>query len=245
MTNASIATTINATEAAHFGALAAEWWDPKGSSAMLHKLNPVRLTFIRSAIDSHFGGDGKSRFPLSDRSALDVGCGAGLLCEPLARLGGAVTGVDAAPENIEAAKSHAALSGLQIDYRAGEIAVQGLGQFDIVTSMEVIEHVNDPAVFIGELKRHLKPEGLLLLSTPNRTTASRLLLVEAAERLGQVPRGTHDWDKFLTPEELTALLHEAGIEIVEMQGIAFSPLSGLHLSSNMALNYILSARLRS
>lgn len=244
MTNASTATTINATEAAHFGALAAEWWDPKGSSAMLHKLNPVRLAFIRSAIDGHFGGDGKSRFPLLDRSALDVGCGAGLLCEPLARLGGTVTGVDAAPENIEAAKAHAALSGLQIDYRAGEIAAQGLGQFDIVTSMEVIEHVNDPAVFIGELKRHLKPEGLLLLSTPNRTTASRLFLVEAAERLGQVPRGTHDWDKFLTPEELTTLLDDAGIEIVEMQGIAFSPLSGLHLSSNMALNYILSAKLR-
>ena len=244
MTNASTATTINATEAAHFGALAAEWWDPKGSSAMLHKLNPVRLAFIRSAIDGHFGGDGKSRFPLLDRSALDVGCGAGLLCEPLARLGGTVTGVDAAPENIEAAKAHAALSGLQIDYRAGEIAAQGLGQFDIVTSMEVIEHVNDPAVFIGELKRHLKPEGLLLLSTPNRTTASRLFLVEAAERLGQVPRGTHDWDKFLTPEELTALLDDAGIEIVEMQGITFSPLSGLHLSSNMALNYILSAKLR-
>lgn len=244
MTNASIAKTINATEAAHFGALAAEWWDPKGSSAMLHKLNPVRLGFIRSAIDVHFGGDGKSRFPLSDKSALDVGCGAGLLCEPLARLGGAVTGVDAAPENIEAAKAHAALSGLQIDYRAGEIAAQGLGVFDIVTSMEVIEHVNDPAVFIGELKKHLKPEGLLLLSTPNRTSASRLFLVEAAERLGQVPRGTHDWDKFLTPEELTVLLDDAGIEIVEMQGIAFSPMSGLHLSSNMALNYILSARLK-
>jgi len=244
MTNASMATTINATEAAHFGALAAEWWDPKGSSAMLHKLNPVRLGFIRSAIDVHFGGDGKSRFPLSDKSALDVGCGAGLLCEPLARLGGAVTGVDAAPENIEAAKAHAALSGLQIEYRAGEIAAQGLGVFDIVTSMEVIEHVNDPAVFIGELKKHLKPEGLLLLSTPNRTSASRLFLVEAAERLGQVPRGTHDWDKFLTPEELTVLLDDAGIEIVEMQGIAFSPMSGLHLSSNMALNYILSARLK-
>ena len=244
MTNASTATTINASEAAHFGALAAEWWDPKGSSAMLHKLNPVRLGFIRSASDAHFGGDGKSRFPLSGKSALDVGCGAGLLCEPLARLGGTVTGVDAAPENIEAAKAHAALSELQIDYRAGEIAAQGLGTFDIVTSMEVIEHVNDPAIFIGELKRHLKPDGLLLLSTPNRTTASRLFLVEAAERLGQVPRGTHDWDKFLTPEELTALLDDAGIAVVEMQGIAFSPLSGLHLSSNMALNYILSARLK-
>jgi 2-polyprenyl-6-hydroxyphenyl methylase/3-demethylubiquinone-9 3-methyltransferase len=104
--------------------------------------------------------------------------------------------------------------------------------------------VNDPAVLIGELKRHMKPDGLLLLSTPNRTPASRIFLVEAAERLGQVPRGTHDWDKFLTPDELTALLNEAGIEIVDMQGIAFSPMSGLHLSSNMALNYILSARLR-
>lgn len=244
MTNASIATTINANEAAHFGALASEWWDPKGSSAMLHKLNPVRLGFMRSALDAHFGGDGKSRFPLIDRSALDVGCGAGLLCEPLARLGATVTGVDAAPENIAAAKAHAAVSGLQIDYRAGEIAAQGLGQFDVVTSMEVIEHVHDPAVFIGELKRHLKPDGLLLLSTPNRTSASRLFLVEAAERLGQVPRGTHDWDKFLTPDELTALLDDAGIEIVDMQGIAFSPLSGLHLSGNMALNYILSARFK-
>lgn len=244
MTNASMATTINANEAAHFGALAAEWWDPKGSSAMLHKLNPVRLGFIRSALDAHFGGDGKSRFPLLNRTALDVGCGAGLLCEPLARLGATVTGVDAAPENIAAAKAHAALSGLQIDYRAGEIAAQGLGQFDVVTSMEVIEHVHDPAVFIGELKRRLKPDGLLLLSTPNRTPASRLFLVEAAERLGQVPRGTHDWDKFLTPDELTDLLDIAGIEIVDMQGIAFSPLSGLHLSGNMALNYILSARFK-
>lgn len=244
MTNASIATTINANEAAHFGALASEWWDPKGSSAMLHKLNPVRLGFIRSALDAHYGGDGKSRFPLLNRTALDVGCGAGLLCEPLARLGATVTGVDAAPENIAAAKAHAAVSGLQIDYRAGEIAAQGLGQFDVITSMEVIEHVHDPAVFIGELKRHLKPDGLLLLSTPNRTSASRLFLVEAAERLGQVPRGTHDWDKFLTPDELTALLDDAGIEIVDMQGIAFSPLSGLHLSGNMALNYILSARFK-
>ena len=244
MTNASSATTINATEAAHFGELAAEWWDPKGSSAMLHKLNPVRLGFIRSAVDGHFGGDGKARHPLIGKSALDVGCGAGLLCEPLARMGADVTGVDAAPENIDAATAHAALSALPITYRAGEIAAQGLGQFDIVSSMEVIEHVNDPAVFIGELKRRMKPDGLMLLSTPNRTPASRIFLVEAAERLGQVPRGTHDWDKFLTPDELTALLNDAGIEIIDMQGIAFSPMSGLHLSSNMALNYILSARLR-
>jgi 2-polyprenyl-6-hydroxyphenyl methylase / 3-demethylubiquinone-9 3-methyltransferase len=242
MTNASAATTINAREAAHFGALAADWWDPKGSSAMLHKLNPVRLGFIRKAIDAHFGSDGKSRHPLAGKTALDVGCGAGLLCEPLARMGAGVTGIDAAPENIAAAKAHSVQSGLQIDYRAGELADQGLGQFDVVTSMEVIEHVTDPAAFIAELGRHLKPDGLLLLSTPNRTAASRLFLVEAAERLGQVPRGTHDWDQFLTPDELTALLEDAGLEVVETQGIAFSPLKGLHLSSNMALNYILSAR---
>ena len=244
MTNASLPTTINAAEAAHFGALAAEWWDPKGSSAMLHKLNPVRLRFIRSAIDAHFGGDGKARHPLSGKTALDVGCGAGLLCEPLARLGGEVTGVDAAPENIEAAKGHAALSGLSINYRAGEIAAQGLGQFDVVTCMEVIEHVVDPAAFVAELVRHVKLEGLLLISTPNRTTASRVFLVEAAERLGQVPRGTHDWDKFQTPDEITVLLEDTGLEVMDMKGIAFSPMSGLHLSDNMALNYILSARLR-
>jgi 2-polyprenyl-6-hydroxyphenyl methylase / 3-demethylubiquinone-9 3-methyltransferase len=244
MTKASTAATIKATEAAHFGALAADWWDPKGSSAMLHKLNPVRLGFIRAAIDAHFGGDDKVRHPLAGKSALDVGCGAGLLCEPLARMGAAVTGVDAAPENVVAARAHATQAELVIDYRAGELAEQGLGKFDVVTSMEVIEHVTDPAAFIAELARHLKPDGLLLLSTPNRTTASRIFLVEAAERLGQVPRGTHDWHQFLTPEELTALLEDAGLEVLEMQGIFFSPLSGLHLSRNMTLNYILSARLK-
>lgn len=243
MANASTGTTINAAEAAHFGALAADWWDPKGSSAMLHKLNPVRLGFIRRTIDAHFDCDAGGRYPLAGRVALDVGCGAGLLCEPLARMGAAVTGVDAAPENIVSAKAHAAQSGLNIDYRAGELAEMGLGQFDVVTSMEVIEHVADPAAFIAALTAQLKPDGVLILSTPNRTTASRVLLVEAAERLGQVPRGTHDWHRFLTPNELTALLADAGLEVVEMQGIAFSPLKGLHLSENMALNYILSARL--
>jgi len=246
MTKASMAqatkTTIDPNEAAHFGALAADWWDPMGSSAMLHKLNPVRLAFIRRAINAHFGADERSMKPLAGKSALDVGCGAGLLCEPLARMGAAVTGVDAAAENIAAAKAHAAGAGLSIDYRAGELSAQGLGQFDLVTSMEVIEHVTDPAAFVAELTAHLKPEGLMILSTPNRTAASKLFLVEAAERLGQVPRGTHNWDQFLTPEELTALLSDAGLEEVESEGIGFSPLKGLHLSANKALNYILAAR---
>ncbi len=234
-------TTINSKEAAHFGALASQWWDPKGSSAMLHKLNPVRLGFVRSAVDAHFGCDRTARHPLAAKTALDVGCGAGLLCEPLARLGAAVTGVDAAPENIEAARAHAAGLGLAIDYRAGELSAQGLGQFDLVTCMEVIEHVSDPATFVRELAAHLKPGGLLILSTPNRTAASRLFLVEAAERLGQVPRGTHDWHQFLTPEEMTALLEEAGLRVADMQGVAFSPMRGLHLSESKKLNYILSA----
>jgi 2-polyprenyl-6-hydroxyphenyl methylase/3-demethylubiquinone-9 3-methyltransferase len=246
MTKASQAanrkTTIDPNEAAHFGALATDWWDPKGSSAMLHKLNPVRLGFVRRQIDLHFGTEETAMKPLSGKAALDVGCGAGLLCEPLSRLGAAVTGVDAAAENIAAATAHAAQSGLSIDYHAGELAAQNLDQFDVVTSMEVIEHVTDPAVFVAELAARLKPEGLMILSTPNRTAASKLFLVEAAERLGQVPRGTHDWDKFLTPEEVTALLADAGLEVIAMEGIAFSPLSGLHLSSNKALNYILAAR---
>jgi 2-polyprenyl-6-hydroxyphenyl methylase/3-demethylubiquinone-9 3-methyltransferase len=246
MTKASTPPTRNATidpsEAAHFGALAAEWWDPKGSSAMLHRLNPVRLGFVRSAVDAHFGGDPAGIRPLIGLSALDVGCGAGLLCEPLARLGALVTGVDAAPENIEAAKAHARQSGLRVTYHAGELAAQKLGQFDIVTSMEVIEHVVDPAAFVQQLAAHLKPGGLMILSTPNRTMASKLLLVEAAEWIGQVPKGTHDWSRFLTPEELEALLDDAGLAVVTMQGIFFSPTKGLHLSENRMLNYILAAR---
>ena len=234
--------TIRDNEATHFGALAADWWDPNGSSAMLHKLNPVRLGFVRSAIDTYFGGDARAMKPLSGKRAADVGCGAGLLCEPLARMGADVTGIDAAPENITAAKSHAMVSGLAIDYRAGEVAALNLGQFDLVTAMEVIEHVADPQEFVSQLAARLKPDGMLIMSTPNRTAASRLLLVEAAERIGAIPRGTHHHDQFITPVELTDMLAAAGLEVTEMRGIAFSPLKGLHLSDNMALNYILAAK---
>jgi 2-polyprenyl-6-hydroxyphenyl methylase/3-demethylubiquinone-9 3-methyltransferase len=233
--------TIRPAEAAHFGALAADWWDPAGSSAMLHRLNPVRLRYIREAVDQHWGGDARGIKPLAGKSALDVGCGAGLLCEPLARLGASVTGVDAAAENIAAATDHAAGAGLAVDYRHGELSALGLGQFDLVTNMEVIEHVADKPAFVAALAAHLKPDGLMVLSTPNRTARSRLLLVEGAERLGLVPRGTHHWDDFVTPDELRDLLADAGLTMGEPRGIAWLPSKGLHLSDDLALNYIVTA----
>lgn len=239
MSNAtSFQATIRPDEAAHFGKLAAEWWDPAGSSAMLHKLNPVRLGFLREAVDRHFATDARSVRPLAGRRALDVGCGAGLLCEPLARLGAAVTGVDAAEENIAAARLHAAGSGLAIDYHHGDIAALGLGQFDLVSSLEVIEHVADKPAFLAALAASLESGGLMVLSTPNRTVRSRLFMVEAAERLGMVPRGTHHWEDFITPDELADLAAAARLAMGTPRGIAWSPLSGLHLSDDLALNYI-------
>ena len=241
MDNATAPATIRPDEAAHFGKLAAEWWDPRGSSAMLHRLNPVRLGFVREAIDAHWGGDAAGLKPLTAKRALDVGCGAGLLCEPLARLGAAVTGVDAAAENIAAAREHAAGAGLAIDYRAGELASLALGRFDLVSCMEVLEHVADKPAFIAALAARLAPGGLLILSTPNRTLQSRLLLVGAAELVGAIPRGTHHWGDFVTPLELHALLADAGLTMGNPHGIAWSPGKGLHLSDDVALNYIVTA----
>ena len=241
MDNATAPATIRPGEAAHFGRLAAEWWDPKGSSAMLHRLNPVRLGFVREAIDAHWSGDAAALKPLAGKRALDVGCGAGLLCEPLARLGAAVTGVDAAPENIKAARDHAHGAGLAINYRAGELADLALGRFDLVTCMEVLEHVADKPAFIAALAASVAPGGLLILSTPNRTLQSRLLLVGAAEMVGAIPRGTHHWEDFVTPDELRELFDAAGLAMGDPRGIAWSPGKGLHLAGDTALDYIVTA----
>jgi 2-polyprenyl-6-hydroxyphenyl methylase/3-demethylubiquinone-9 3-methyltransferase len=233
--------TIRPEEAAHFGKLAAEWWDPKGSSAMLHRLNPVRLGFLRAAVDAHWASDPRSPRPLAGRRALDVGCGAGLLAEPLARLGAAVTGVDAAEENVAVARAHAEGAGLSIAYLSGDVAALGLASFDLVTAMEVIEHVADKAAFVAALASALGEGGLMVLSTPNRTARSRLLMVEGAEQLGMIPRGTHRWDDFVTPDELRDLLAGAGLKMGEPQGIAWTPGKGLHLSEELALNFLVTA----
>lgn len=206
---------------------------------MLHKLNPVRLGFIRAAIDAHWGGDARALRPLVGKSALDVGCGAGLACEPLARLGAAVTGIDAAPENIAVAQAHAASQALNIRYAAQEVGALD-GQFDLVTALEVIEHVTDPAAFIAQVAARLAGGGLMIISTPNRTPQSRVAMVKVAEATGLIPKGTHDWAKFLTPDELTALLTTAGLKVIKTRGISVSAGRGLFLSDNLALNYIMS-----
>jgi 2-polyprenyl-6-hydroxyphenyl methylase / 3-demethylubiquinone-9 3-methyltransferase len=233
-------TTIVKEEAERFGRLAADWWDPNGSSAMLHKLNPVRLKYLRDQVDQHWQGDECSRTPLEGKSALDVGCGAGLLAEPLARLGAKVTGIDASPEVIEVAREHAEMMGLEIDYRAGD--VQSLeGQVDLITSMEVIEHVADPAAFVKALAKRLAPGGLLILSTPNATGWSKLMMITVGEGLGRIPRGTHDFDKFISPERIRHLLGDAGLKCCDVEGIAWSPARGLHLSDDVRLNYLVAA----
>jgi 2-polyprenyl-6-hydroxyphenyl methylase/3-demethylubiquinone-9 3-methyltransferase len=234
--------TIDPGEAAHFGALAADWWDPKGSSAMLHRLNPVRLVYLRQRIDAFWGLDPVARRPLAGKRALDVGCGAGLLSEPLARLGAAVTAIDAAPENIVAAKAHAEGQGLAIDYRACGIEDLAGQTFDLIVSMEVVEHVADVAGFIAGLAGALADDGLLILSTPNRTPLSKLALITIGEGFGMVPKGTHDWNKFLTPDELSAMVETVGLTVIDTAGLSFSPARGFALSRDLALDYLLTAR---
>jgi len=238
---AETSSSVVAQEVEQFASHAGGWWDPDGPEAMLHKLNPVRLAYVRDQVDQHWSLDERSFRPLEDKTALDVGCGAGLLAEPLARLGADVTAIDAAPELIAAAVDHARGSGLQIDYRAA--AVEDIaGQFDLVTSMEVIEHVADPANFLKALAARLAPDGLLILSTPNATGWSRLLMITLGEGLGKIPRGTHDFGKFIAPDRMKQMLADAGLQCVDVEGIAWSPTRGLHLSDDVRLNYLVTAK---
>ena len=240
---AAAAGTIDPAEAGFFGALAGDWWDPAGSSAMLHRINPLRLKYIRDAVLVR-GGDPRARYLLAGTTALDVGCGAGLLAEPLARMGAAVTGIDAAPENVAAAAAHAAAGGLTIAYRSVPVetlAAEG-AVFDLVTCMEVVEHVADRAAFLSALRTLTAPGGTLVMSTPNRTPISYAALIVGAERIAQtIPRGAHDWRKFVTPEELTAELATAGFVVTDTTGLTWRPGTGFVLGRDTSVNYYLTA----
>lgn len=237
-----IASSIDQANVALFARNAADWWDPRGASRLLHAVNPVRLRYIREAGEAHFGWDPRSIRPLAGMRVLDVGCGGGLLTEPLARLGGTVTGLDAADESIVVASAHAAAAGLAIDYRATsleELAENGTAPFDLITAMEVVEHVADRASFLTALTQLLAPGGLVVFSTPNRTAASFAVLIAGAEYLLRlIPRGAHDWRQFLRPEELAAEFAAAGLRVVATDGIGWSPAQGFAKGTDQSINYI-------
>ena len=247
MTNASEhASTVNPAEARHFDALAADWWNPTGSSAMLHRLNPPRLRYIRRVAEARWGLESAGFAPFEGRRALDVGCGGGLLAEPLTRLGAAVTGIDASSCAIAVARGHAEGQGLAIDYRVGGLEAlddDAIGDgFDLVAALEVIEHVLDADAFARGLARALVPDGLLILSTPNRTLASRALLVAGAELTGMIPPGTHDASLFLTPDELTEVLAGAGLRVIDTRGLSPDLAhKGFRLSEDTSLDYLMTA----
>ena len=238
-------TTINDAEIAKFTAMAEEWWDPKGKFKPLHKFNPVRLTYIREHLLAHFGRDGTDMRPFEGLTILDVGCGGGLLCEPLARLGATVTGIDAAERNIAIARLHADQSGLAIDYQATTSeALAGRGEkYDMVLNMEVVEHVDNVPLYIKSCADLVKPGGLMLTATLNRTLRARALAIFAAERvLRWLPVGTHDWNKFLTPDELKALLTRNGLVLMAETGVVYHPLEDdWKTSRDMGINYMILA----
>jgi 2-polyprenyl-6-hydroxyphenyl methylase/3-demethylubiquinone-9 3-methyltransferase len=238
-------TTVDPAEVARFAALADDWWNLSGKMAPLHKFNPVRLAFIRDQACAQFSRDPKRLDCLSGLKILDIGCGGGIVSEPLAKLGASVTGIDPAEENVAAAKLHAEKSGLAIDYRATTIeAIAGRNEiFDIVIASEVVEHVADLDLFIRCAGKAVKPGGLLILTTINRTLKSFVLAIVGAEYiLRWLPVGTHRWDKFVTPEELDSAIAACGLEVVEESGIMYDLLHDRWTaSSDMDVNYMLAA----
>lgn len=258
-TAAPTAPSINPAEADFFGKLAADWWNPRGSSAMLHRINPLRLGYIRAAALARFGRAANDRYALNGLRALDVGCGAGLLTEPLARMGASVTGLDAAADNIAVARLHAEAGGLTIDYHGGSVEAlaagitaasetsasetsAGSGKFDLITCLEVIEHVADRSSFLTALASLLAPGGLLIMSTPNRTPLSYATLIVGAERVVRnIPQGAHDWRRFMTPDELTAALAAAGLLVTDLTGLTWRPGAGFTLGRETSVNYLLTA----
>jgi 2-polyprenyl-6-hydroxyphenyl methylase/3-demethylubiquinone-9 3-methyltransferase len=237
--------SIDPDEIERFERLASTWWEPEGPMRALHAMNPARLAWIRDEVVAHFGRDRRETRILSGLSALDIGCGGGLLSEPLMRLGATVTGVDPAAENIAVAKQHAADTGLAIDYRAEtveEVADRG-ESFDLVFAMEVVEHVADVPSFMQSCAQVLRPGGLLLMSTLNRSLRSFALAIVGAEYLLRwLPRGTHDWEKFLTPRELADEMEDAGLVPLRPKGLFFDPLRfEWRLSRDTAVNYVLAA----
>jgi 2-polyprenyl-6-hydroxyphenyl methylase/3-demethylubiquinone-9 3-methyltransferase len=237
--------TVDDREVARFAALAAEWWDPRGPMGMLHTLNPTRLAYIRDAACRHFGRDPKAVKCLDGLRVLDIGCAAGILCEPLRRLGASVVGADPAAANIEAARLHAARGGLTIDYRAttAEALVQAGERFDLVLAMEVVEHVADLAEFVRCCTAMVAPGGLMVTATINRTLKSFALMIVGVEYvLRWLPRGTHHWDKFITPNELEALLARNGLRVIDERGVVYDILrDAFDLSGDMDVNYMLLA----
>ncbi len=235
--------TIDETEVAKFSAMAAEWWDPAGKFAPLHKFNPVRLTFIRDTAAAHFGRAGLK--PFAGLSLLDIGCGGGLLSEPMSRLGFSVTGVDPSEKNIGTAKAHAAAGGLPVTYRAAsaEVLEAEGAAFDVVLNMEVVEHVADLKAYLRACAQLVNPGGLMFVATLNKTLKSLALAKIGAEYiLRWLPPGTHDWSRFVEPGELRRLLEGAGLNPLKTQGVAFDPLSwDWHLSSDVDVNYMIVA----